>query len=554
MILSKSKLTDYIFVSTFFGILTTLLNYSFGNGDHLEQLPIIYKFYDSNYLVNDFFVTSNSNFSPRYYYANLIAFLASFINIPTLFFFGTLFSNISVSILTFLCGEHLFNSKKSGIIAAAMIMTIPTLYMGSSAVLYASMFTPTTLGFPLLLLSFYFLLKKKIIYSLLITGCISIFHILIGFEFGMLFLITYLLADYTDKKSWISIVKKASFGLIILVFLLPNIVPHFQNNQTIENNLFIEILANFRHPHHYVLSDILAKKELLRLVIFLITFYFIYRFWRKNSGNSYHKVSISFIILSLFLCILFNWIFVELIPVKLFTSLQLLRLLDIGKWLFILLLANYIFKEWKRQTIHFSIVILGSIVLVTISSLSLIKMLFITLIFFAIIYLLFKRKRTALMLFSFIAISLVLITNNLEYDSLKNYQKTYFKSAYLTNHQKNISTYIQKNTDSQSIFLVPYNFGFLRTESKRAIVTDFKAFPFQETAMLEWYNRIKNCYGLNKKEFTKRYKEIYDEHILNLKELYEFDYAILHKETITKFPVIYSDLEYKIIDLNSYAQ
>ena len=127
MILSKLKFNHYILLCVLFGVITTLLNYSFGTSDHLEQLPIIYKMIDSNYLINDFFVTNNAGYSPRYYYANLIAFLSIFISVPTLFFTATLFSNISVSILTFLIADLLFRSKNSGIIAASLVIFFPTI-------------------------------------------------------------------------------------------------------------------------------------------------------------------------------------------------------------------------------------------------------------------------------------------------------------------------------------------------------------------------------------------------------------------------------------------
>ena len=40
-----------------------------------------------------------------------------------------------------------------------------------------------------------------------------------------------------------------------------------------------------------------------------------------------------------------------------------------------------------------------------------------------------------------------------------------------------------------------------------------------------------------------------DEKLLALKALYPFDYAILYKTTSTIFPVIFTQGEYKIVDL-----
>lgn len=552
---SKLKPDYFIIVSVFIGIITTLLNYTFGNNDHIEQLPIIYKFINTDYLINDFFVNSNSGFSPRYYYTNLIAFFVKFINLPLLFFLGTLLSNIVISICMFLCGNLLFNDRRSNILAVILIMTLPIVSLGSDLVLFSSMFTPTTLAFPLILISFYFFLKKKIFYSLLITGFVSLFHVLIGFEFGILFLATSLLTDIFQKKDWISIGKKASLLLVIILFLLPNVIPYFQNNSFIDKNEFITILAYYRHPHHYILSEILTLKESLKFVGFSFVFFVAYKKWLQKSPSSYLKISSSILITLLALGIVANWIFIEIIPTKLFTTLQLLRLLNIVKFIFILVAANYLVKtiEEKVYDLKSILLLLIIILLVVYSEVSVVKIIVTLVLFLALVFIGLKtRKAVSFTLFS-LAIVATMYANQIDNVSLKKYQKSYLSTS-LNSNKQNLSDFIRKNTDKQSVFLTPHNFGFIRTESKRAIVVDFKAFPFQNNAMLEWYQRIEKCYGLAKHDFERNYRNIDDQKILVLKELYNFDYAILYKDTFSKFPVIFADSEYKIIDLTSHAQ
>ena len=184
----KFKLSKFVWTSMFFGIFATLANYQFGGNDQIEQLPIIYKTIDPSYLSNDFFTNTTSGFSPRFYYSELMSFLSLTIGIPWVFFLGTLLSNMATSVLTYLTGKKLFQDANAGILAAAFVMFFPTIALGGDQVFYASLFTPTTLVFPLILLSFYLLIQKRIVLSLIIAGIVSLFHILIGLEYGILFL------------------------------------------------------------------------------------------------------------------------------------------------------------------------------------------------------------------------------------------------------------------------------------------------------------------------------------------------------------------------------
>lgn len=514
MVLSRFKFSGYILVSIFFGILTTLFTYSFGEHDQIEQLPIIYSFIDSNYLINDFFVNSNYGYSPRYFYANLIAFLATFINIPILFFIGTLFSNVGISIITFLTANKLFRNKSSGIISSALMMIVPTIKIGSSYYLYQTQFNPTTLVFPMVLLAFYFLIQRKLIHSLCITGIISLFHILIGFEYGAIFLGIALLIDLYDKKSLKSILKKGLLGvLIISAFLLPNLIPYYSSNSEIDSALFVEIVANFRHPHHYILSQILTTKETIRLLIFSCLFIVLLYSWKKKTTDQFYRKPIQLLAIILIVLCFISWIFTEIIPNKLITSLQFFRLLDILKWIILLLIANKIASwiQYKIDLTRFKIVLF-----------------------------------TALLLF----VSSRYVVNQLRSQTERNY----FSLYSLEKSKNDISDFIKKNTDKNSVFLAPHDFGFLRVHSKRALVVDFKAFPFQNAAMQEWYKRIEKCYGLNKNEFQEIYRQMTDEKIVTLQKEYGFNYAILDIDTQTKKTIIYQNEDFKIIETSSYAQ
>lgn len=550
-----SKHKYFIGASLFFGVINTLINYSFGLFDHIEQLPLIYRNLDSDYLINDFFVNSNSDFSPRFYYSSFVSFISNYLGVPVFFFLGTLLSNMSVSLLTYLTGRKLFDNQKSGIIAAALVMSIPIISLGSDLVLYASMFTPTTLVFPLILLSFYFFSKRKLLYAVVCSGIISIFHVLIGFEYGLLFIAVASLLAIAEKKSISIVFQKISLVLILLAFLSINLIPHFQNKTTIESDLFIEILANFRHPHHYILSHILDLNESLNLVLFIGLWILIFHSVKHRLKEKYFNKSIQLIIILIGIAIILGWFFTEVIPLKIVTTLQTLRLFNLVKWIFLLLTAQFISQiiASKKLSIRDIPIVLGIVLLILISEVSLLKTFVILGLSLTALSLLFNGRKRMVIVYFLVITSSLLISNTSYFKEINPYQRQYFASFPLADNKTSINDFILSNSSEDAVFLTPHDFGFIRTEAKRAIVVDFKAFPFPESAMKEWYNRIQDCYGLDKEKFQTKYQELNDDELLSLKSKYKFQYAILFSESDSKFPVIYSNSEYKIIDLTSYA-
>ena len=57
-------------------LLATALEYRFGLGNQVEQLPLVLHALDPSLLANDFYVRSAAGFGPRFYYVTLLATLA----------------------------------------------------------------------------------------------------------------------------------------------------------------------------------------------------------------------------------------------------------------------------------------------------------------------------------------------------------------------------------------------------------------------------------------------------------------------------------------------
>ena len=517
-----------IFFSFFIAIIATLKGYYFADIDHIEQLPIILRKINDSYLINDFFVNSTSGFGPRYYYSVSIAFLIRFISLPTLFFSLTLISNTFVAFITILVTKHFYeNNTTISYIASILVMFVSTVGLGSDEIMYANALLPDRIAFPLIMLSFLLLIRKQIIASVIIAGIASLFHILIGLGYGGIFILAYLINSILDKnfKNNIKPILLSSF--ILLAFSLITFIPYFLTATIkIHETEFNSIYAYFRHPHHCKPGYFISFIDIIKIII-LFGLAVISTTWDRYTYSLNFIIIVS-IIISLLLIL--GYVFVEIEPTRFFVTLQTFRYLNILKWLSLILISGLIIRFFEKfylfDRLFTSFYKLKPIYYI----------LFISFSVFIAIKVAFKPK--------------------LEFatDFNSKYFNPKFTLSDYNNDETDIANFIKENTNKNALFLTPPNFGKLRFFAKRAIVIDFKAFPFSDIAMKEWKNRIDNCYGKTDKigfralsDLENNYKKINDKKIENLIKKYKFQYIVLFSKTKTNFSVIYQNSTYKLV-------
>ena len=70
------KLWIVLLFSILVGVMGTLWGYRYGDGNQIEQLPIVMRAINPTYLANDFFTNVTQNAGPRAYFADFVARLA----------------------------------------------------------------------------------------------------------------------------------------------------------------------------------------------------------------------------------------------------------------------------------------------------------------------------------------------------------------------------------------------------------------------------------------------------------------------------------------------
>jgi hypothetical protein len=121
--------------------------------------------------------------------------------------------------------------------------------------------------------------------------------------------------------------------------------------------------------------------------------------------------------------------------------------------------------------------------------------------------------------------------------------------------QLELAEKIKGLTPNDAVLLVPPMFGELRYMANRALVVTFKTLPFGGKEMIDWKNRVFDCYGWTDLKgfnavlysFEPNYKIIDTERLKILNYKYKTEYAVLYKETEVIFPVLYENSQYKLI-------
>ena len=108
-----------------------------------------------------------------------------------------------------------------------------------------------------------------------------------------------------------------------------------------------------------------------------------------------------------------------------------------------------------------------------------------------------------------------------------------------------LATVATRETDPDSVFLIPSNWRNWRLFSERAAVVDGQFMPFRDEGMVEWHERHLAIYN---PEVGAGYPdEVTETKLLELWERYEFDYAVVPAGADIGLPVLDSTASWKLV-------
>jgi hypothetical protein len=606
---------DILAFSVLIGAAPTFLGYSFGSGDQIEQLPIVMRAMDSSFLVNDFFTNVSSTFGPRFFFAHFVALLGRVAPLPVVYFALTILSNIFVALVTVYAARDLFGGNNlAGILASSLVMGLRGFNLGSATDLFSTSLVPTSLAMPLIILSMWTMFRHRPVLSMLSAGLATLFHPLLGLETGGILWINSLCIEVIFGRVKGQDFRRRFGSLLVALFVLSIfaalfLIPYI-SAEYIYPDQFIKVLAHLRHPHHYLPSTF-GLLSYLEAIGFLSASFLAWHWWRKMPAtSSSHARQILFVAgIVLFLC-LGGYVFVEIVPTRLWTMAQTFRLLLLAKWLGFVLVGGVVASHLlsRKEPLFQGLLLASALSPITMGAAHVFQQIrdwrklnkrflskyllpSLSILFVALLFWLFPPTAGAILLFvsilvmaialaclprrlfyllAVIAITVLLVIGLcheklspvLEIESIIGRpigpQITY---SELSGDEIEIARLAKANTPQDSVFLTPPHFGHFRLIAERAIVVDFKAFPFQNMAMLDWKKRIFDCYGVPEakgwdalKEMKEKYRFIDEAKLLALQSEYGFSYAVLYQDTKTTFPTVAENEEFKIVVIDDTLQ
>lgn len=489
------------------------IKYKFGISDQNEQLPIIYRIMDDSYLINDWFVNQTEGISPRFFYAHFLAFFSNFIDIESLFFIVFIAFTILAIISIYGIAWELFKNHLISYFSIVLLLFGPHVALGDNWI-FGSILVPSTIARALVLFGIYLYLKNQQSLCFIILGFSTLFEPLIGLL--TIFVLIPAIWFTSENSNFETIKRIIKLFTLFLLFGIIGFAPILFTSSNISNIEIFNIITYIRHPHHYCPFSF-PIINYVGFLLMLILFIFILALKLNPTNRTKHKFVILFIIFVGILNII-GTIFVEIIPISLIGKLQVFKI-------------NAFIAVFIEMYILNAIIICISYFIEKSHLNTAIKHLFENKLFVSILI-------TALIISSMLFFMQIDIHN----------QKSEYDICY---------QWIQNNTENESIFLIPVNIDDFRLGANRAVVVDWKAFPFKDAAMLEWYSRINdvtnNKYEISNysgfssySQMIEGYNSLNEVDINSLKEKYGADYIVVLKNKELEYPLLYSNDSYKI--------
>ncbi len=457
----------------------TLSNYTYGRFNQADHLLLVNRLLDPHYLSQDFFLNETLVFDPRANYAALLALMAHVIPLSAVVWVLSLGTSCLTAVLTVAIARDLFGGYVTGMLSVLLMGALGSSLPGGVLGFYTTELVPRWLAQPLILLSVWASLRSQPVYVAALCGLAAIIHPQEGLVSGGTMLLALTLAKGRFRR------EVCAAWLVYMVVALAILVPYTTQSR-ISNDVFIELVAHIRNPHHLLVSTF-SRQSLVIMGALVIAFFISWLRWQPP--QPVRKKWLLWMGIGYVSLMIIAYLFVEVIPTRLGVTLQGFRYQWLLAWFSILFIAREFSRDrWLARV--------GAAV-------------------FAIAF-----------------------------------ANTLYGPPSPSPDRVSVSAWVRENTPPDTIFVIPPDWPEFRLDAGRAVVEQFKTFPYQDENMLRWYERIIDVYGDSSTVMDTRYHGIDDARLCFLAEKYNAAYAVLYHDTSSSLPILYENSEYRVVPLN----
>lgn len=585
-----------LFASLAAGALALLANgYRFGIGDQVEQLPIVMRILDPEWLASDPYVNSQAGFNPRFYYAHLLAGLTAIAPLWAVCLILQFICNAALAAVSAFSVRAWFGSTPAAILAAFASTAALPFYLGNEGAAWTPMLVSSTPALVLAVAGMALAIEGRMIAAATCCAIGAVFHPLVGLEAGGLSLASGLLGQLLCRRQPLtkSLLHALSAAAILAAASLLWIVPMQRSASfafRLDDPSYIHLLAHYRAPHHYLPSQ-WPREHYLWAAVFYCACAISWLQWVRSSSDRARQTFVGLLFCGVFFCYGFGWFFVEVLPVRTVVILQLYRLSFIGGWLGVMLLCGSFGRTMASGAKADALIAASGILtagaaflsqvyleirdrwhlpqavlrVAQAALLSIVAILaidfdlltaprFLALACGIVVAFLAGRSRIAVLAAYEVALAIfaaIIIVRPHAFAAIR----PVFTLSQAAEVFEETDAFARHSTQPDALFLTPPDWGSFRLTAERAILVDWKTFSFQDAVMQDWHQRLEAVHGLPQGktwrpgELEQRYRQISDGTLMRLRREYGIDYAILYSDTPTSLDTVYKTRSYRIVRL-----
>ena len=532
-----------------FAIIGSLMatGYNFPIGGNFPEVPPIQFMLNPELYKNDYYVQEMVKFNPRYYYYYIIYLLANLgIGIPLAHFIYQ-FLAFGSFILACYAIINIYTNSKLPAAGMAFLCIAASFTDVGNTLIFSTKSVPSTFAMGFAIWGIYFSLRQKWLIGYLFFGLGCVLQFLVGLLPGLMMLPVLVIESVRQRNFKTLILAIALLAAMASIVYVPMLLTGTTSTQTIDNAEFVYIHAKVRNPHHilpsnwdlgnwfnficFIMGGLLCIKnaELLR---------------KEDKVNFYVIVATS--IFALFL----NYIFVEVYPLAFIAKLQLARTVPFAQLIIFITVGLTVDILYRQNKIAISLLLLFVLTLpfrgIIFLGLSvwqakkyvfpkryniLLWILAAVTVILSLIYpltdsweIMGDRIISIPVLFSILAFPFILeetsfatsikqtITHTLALITtatlvlgvagilpkpiLNVFQTRVNINALSSDDLSRLAVRFSQISSRDSLVLIPPSVTRFQFFSERAIVVNFKNFPFTEKGIKEWQNRMEAVLGV----------------------------------------------------------
>jgi hypothetical protein len=296
--------------------------YIFPIGGNFPEVPPIQFMLNPELYKNDYYVQEMVKFNPRYYYYYIIYLLANLGTSIPLAHFIYQFIAFGSFILACYAIINIYTNSKLPAAAMAFLSIAASFTDVGNTLIFSTKSVPSTFAMGFAIWGIYFSLRQKWLTGYLFFGLGCLLQFLVGLLPGLMMVPVLVIESVRQRKFktliW-AIVLLAAMASIVYV---PMLLTGTTSTHTIDNAEFVFIHAQVRNPHHILPSN-WAVGNWFNFICFILGGLLCIK--KTNLLPKEDKVNFYVILGTSIFALFLNYIFVEVYPQAFLAKLQLAR-------------------------------------------------------------------------------------------------------------------------------------------------------------------------------------------------------------------------------------